>query len=67
MGLEVEEKENNRILFKFFNGRTIANPRCDYDRIIRACGCKDSFELSFKGHGLSLSNHYWYKKANVCS
>ena len=49
-------------LFRFFNVRSIATPRSDYEDILKATKCKDSFELSFKGHGLSLSNHYWFKK-----
>ena len=55
-------EELNRVLFKFFNGRTIASARWDYRDILKATKCKDEFELSFKGHGLSLSNHYWYRK-----
>ena len=59
---EEDEGELNRILYKFFNGRTLAETRHDYDNISKAVGCKDSFELSFRGHGLSLSNHYWYRR-----
>ena len=54
--------ELKNILFRFLNERTIAGPRWDYVDIIKYTGVKDAFELSFKGHGLSLSNHYWYKK-----
>lgn len=56
------QEELNRILFKFFNGRSIAHMRWDYKKILKYTGSKDEFELSFKGHGLSLSNHYWFKK-----
>lgn len=49
-------------LFRFFNARIISPSRVDYEKIIKATGVKDSFELSFKGHGLSLSNHYWFKR-----
>ena len=59
---DTPQEELNTILFRFFNSRAIAPSRWDYDRIIKNTGCKDSFELAFKGHGLSLSNHYWYKK-----
>ena len=52
----------NAKLFGFFNARAIAQPRSDYEEILKATKSCDSFELSFKGHGLSLSNHYWYKK-----
>lgn len=46
------------------NGRTISSSRWDYEEILKATNCKSSLELSLKGHGLSLSDHYWYKKEN---
>lgn len=55
-------KERNDALFRFFNARAIPGTRPGYKKILRALKCADGFELSFKGHGLSLSNHYWYKK-----
>ena len=58
--LSVKELSHN--LFRFFNSRSIASTRRDYDDILKATKCRDSFKLSFKGHGLSLSNHYWFKK-----
>lgn len=51
-------------LMKFFNGRTIANNRYDYEDILKATNSKNSFELVFKGHGLSLIDHFWFKKEN---
>lgn len=51
-------------LLRFFNSRAIAAQRCDIARILKATGAKDEFELSFRGHGLSLSNHYWFKREN---
>lgn len=57
-----DKKERDRALFKFFNARTIASPRWDYKDILKATGCKNAFELSFKGHGLSLTNNYWFKR-----
>lgn len=56
-----DEDINNR-LFRFFNGRTIPCQRNGYKKIIKACHCRNGFNLAFKGHGLSLSNHYWFKK-----
>ena len=56
-----EEALNNKLL-TFLNRRSIAPQRWDYADIIKYTGCLNSLELSFKGHGLSLSNHYWYKK-----
>ena len=60
---ETDEQRNAK-LFKFFYSRTIASTRYDYEDILKATNCRDSFELSFKGHGLSLANHYWFKKEN---
>ncbi|MBO6262276.1 MAG: hypothetical protein J6N95_06715, partial [Bacilli bacterium] len=62
----VKEKEipknMNMALFRFFNARSIPPTRKDYEQIVKYTGVKDTFELSFKGHGLSLSNHYWFRK-----
>lgn len=63
-GIDGLDRKSNGILFSFFNRRCIPNQRCDFQNILLATGCKNSFELSFKGHGLSLSNHYWFKKGN---
>ena len=49
-------------LLRFFNSRSIPSTRYDYEDILKATGCGNGFELSFKGHGLSLSNHYWFKR-----
>ena len=58
----ITNDEKDLALLKFFNNRCIASTRYDYEEILKATGCKDGFELSFKGHGLSLSNHYWFRK-----
>lgn len=59
----IKNSENiNLGLSRFFNARAIASQRYDYDKIIKATGCNSGFDLSFKGHGLSLSNHYWFKR-----
>ncbi len=62
LGLTMPNADKDMALQKFFNSRTIAPQRDDYKKILEATNCKDGFSLSFKGHGLSLSNHYWYKK-----
>ena len=49
-------------LMRFFNSRSIPFNRVGYKEIMKATHSKNGFHLSFKGHGLSLSNHYWYKK-----
>ncbi len=59
---DASKEQNDLVLFRFFNARSIPPQRWDYQNIIKATKCKDDFELSFKGHGLSLSNHYWFKK-----
>lgn len=58
----VNSVEDSLHLYRFFNSRTIAPPRWDSKLILKATKCWSLFELSFKGHGLSLANHYWYKK-----
>lgn len=57
-----EGKNIDVALLYFFNSRAIPSTRKDYEKIINATGSKNGFELSFKGHGLSLANHYWYKR-----
>ncbi len=54
--------DEDTALLKFFNSRSIAPQRYDYNEILKATNSKNGFELSFKGHGLSLTNHYWFKK-----
>ena len=61
-GILNNKKDPQYALMKFFNGRSISASRADYEKILKATNTHDSLELSFKGHGLSLSNHYWYKK-----
>lgn len=60
-GVKDDEDTENK-LSRFFNHRLIASQRADYQKILDATKCQNEFELSFKGHGLSLSNHYWYKR-----
>lgn len=61
-GMCDKDADIDRVLFRFFNERTINDNRSDYQNIVNAFNCKNSFELSFKGHGLSLANHYWFKR-----
>ena len=59
------KKENADLcyeLYDFFKGRSITEHRHGYKQILEATGCKDTLELIFQGHGLSLSNHFWFKK-----
>ena len=52
----------NYYLSRFFHRRAISMYRRDYKLIIDNTHCKNNLELAFKGHGLSLMNHYWFKK-----
>lgn len=61
-GFDLDDKEIDLRLSRFFNSRTIPQQRYGYKEILKATHCRNSFNLSFKGHGLSLSNHYWFKK-----
>ena len=62
------EKDSNEFelhqtpLRRFIAKRTIPKTRTGYEEIIKATGFRNGFELSFQGHGLSLSNHFWYKR-----
>lgn len=49
-------------LSNFFYKRTIPPTRYGIEEILKATKCESSLELSFKGHGLSLSTHYWFKQ-----
>ena len=57
-----DPEEGGLALLRFFNGRAIPSTRVDYEKIMKAFGTKSGFELSFQGHGLSLSNHYWFQR-----
>lgn len=63
-GMDNPDKDLNKVLSVFFTRRLISSCRWDNDLILKHTGCKNSLELAFKGHGLSLSNHYWFKKEN---
>lgn len=58
----VKDLGRDRSLLKFIHSRAIPETRTHYEKIIKALGVKNGFELSFRGHGLSLSNHYWFKR-----
>ena len=60
--IKKDTEKDSYALFKFFNLRSIPQTRTGYEDILKATGCQSGLELSFKGHGLSLSNHYWYKR-----
>ena len=61
-GLNDEGKEPEKVLLRFFRSRLIAEQRWDHQAILDNIGCRSGFELSFKGHGLSLTNHFWFKR-----
>ena len=63
-GFDVDDYQINPKLSRFFMSRTIPSQRHGYKEILKATHCRNGFNLSFKGHGLSLSNHYWYKKVD---
>ena len=46
----------------FFKNLTIPVTRTGYKKIMKATHSRNGMDLLFKGHGLSLSNHYWFKK-----
>ena len=56
------DNEIDLSLNNYIHRRSIPMMRTGYQKILKATGCKSGFELAFRGHGLSLSNHYWYKR-----
>lgn len=48
----------------FFKKLSIPETRSGYKKIMEATHSRNGMDLLFKGHGLSLSNHYWFKKEN---
>ena len=64
MNEDSTQEELSRVLFKLLYSKTIAINRSDYEKILEATNSKDNFDLTFKGHGLSLSDHFWFKKEN---
>ncbi len=48
-------------LINLIKSRIITKMREDRDDILAACGAQSSVELVFRGHGLSLSDQYWYR------
>ncbi|MCR5078784.1 MAG: hypothetical protein K6B65_02530 [Bacilli bacterium] len=49
-------------LHGFLMKRSISANRSDYQEILSHTGFSSGLELSLQGHGLSLSDHYWYKR-----
>ena len=61
---ETDPQERDFALIKFLNSRCISPNRWDYFEILKRTKSISGLELSFKGHGLSLSDHYWYKRVD---
>ena len=61
-----DESENGNslcdYLHHFLRRRSICEYRHDHQTILDITGCRSSVELAFKGHGLSLSDHFWYRE-----
>ena len=64
-GFDKEDKEYLGLkIGSFFKKLSIPNARPGYKKIMKATHSRNGIDLLFKGHGLSLSNHYWFKKEN---
>lgn len=63
-----DDEDIDTALLNFINQRIIPGTRPSYQKILESTGYRSGFELSFARHGLSLSNHYWYKREgdNLC-
>ena len=62
-GFDEDDNKINLRLMQFINARLIPPQRIGYKEMMKSLHCRNGFNLSFRGHGLSLSSHYWYKKA----
>ena len=61
--IEAEDSDSlDMSLLRLINHRSIPETRTGYAEIIKATGFSSGFELSFQAHGLTLSDHYWYKR-----
>ena len=63
-GFDKEEKTIGLEIGWFFKKLSIPVFRSGYKEIMNATHSRNGMDLLFKGHGLSLSNHYWFKKEN---
>ena len=54
-------QNGNRALVKLVARRAISPRRADKDDILEAFGAKSTVDLAFMGHGLSLSDQFWYR------
>lgn len=52
----------NSSIYHFFLKRLMPRDRKDFQKILDGTGCHSGMELLFKGHGLSLIDHYWFQK-----
>ena len=59
-----DEGKNGQNIGWFFKKLSIPVFRSGYKEIMKATHSRNGMDLLFKGHGLSLSNHYWFKKEN---
>ena len=59
---KTDKDDLNYSLSIFIRKRSIPAMRTGCENILKATKCRDGIELAFKGHGLSLSDHFWYKK-----
>lgn len=59
-----DEKIIEAKLNSFLISKCIPEQRTNYKEIISSTKSRNGFNLFFKGHGLSLSNHYWFRKEN---
>lgn len=59
------ESDANEALGKLLRKRCISSLRRDFPRIMASYNARLGIELSLMGHGLSLSDSFWYR-AHAC-
>ena len=55
------QQSRDWVMARLVKARTISPTRPDVDDILAACDAKSPVDLVLRGHGLSLSDQYWYR------
>ena len=58
----IEDSSLEETLLYYLDHSSLSPIRPDFTDILKATGCSSAYELAFLGHGLSLRNHYWFKR-----
>lgn len=59
--LGLTRQKGDWVLSRLIERRAISPSRKDKDDVLSALGAKSTVDLAFRGHGLSLSDLFWYR------